>query len=90
MRRFGWTDQSSVDLFGDRSETETLSQALSTAAADEADEADADGSVLFGTLRGNVVGLKYYTGVVCIYEFTMDTPYNTFIVWMYSTLAWYI
>ncbi|XP_062324767.1 helicase-like transcription factor [Osmerus eperlanus] len=60
-RRFGWTDQSSVDLFGDRSETETLSQALSTAAADEA---DADGSVLFGTLRGNVVGLKYYTGVV--------------------------
>lgn len=58
-RRFGWSDLSSVDLFGDQ--TETLSQAIRSAAAEEP---DADGSVLFGMLRGNVVGLRYYTGVV--------------------------
>uniref|UniRef100_A0A3P9I8H9 Helicase-like transcription factor n=1 Tax=Oryzias latipes TaxID=8090 RepID=A0A3P9I8H9_ORYLA len=41
---------------------ETLSQAIRAAASEE--PADADGSVLFGHLRGSVVGLRYYTGVV--------------------------
>lgn len=27
---------------------------------------DLDSAILFGTLRGNVVGLRYYTGVVSI------------------------
>lgn len=27
-------------------------------------EEDTDSAILFGTLRGNVVGLRYYTGVV--------------------------
>lgn len=36
----------------------TLSQAIRAAVS------DADGSVLFGHLRGTVVGLRYYTGVV--------------------------
>uniref|UniRef100_A0A3B4Z533 Helicase-like transcription factor n=1 Tax=Stegastes partitus TaxID=144197 RepID=A0A3B4Z533_9TELE len=62
--RFGWDRYTEVDLFADRHETnaETLSQAIRAAAASE--EPDADGSVLFGHLRGSVVGLRYYTGVV--------------------------
>ncbi|XP_041828646.1 helicase-like transcription factor isoform X2 [Melanotaenia boesemani] len=61
--RFGWDRFSDVDLFADRNETntETLSQAIRAAASQEP---DADGSVLFGHLRGTVVGLRYYTGVV--------------------------
>ncbi|KAM9708224.1 helicase-like transcription factor [Menidia menidia] len=61
--RFGWDGVSDVDLFTDRHEAnaETLSQAIRAAASQEP---DADGSVLFGHLRGTVVGLRYYTGVV--------------------------
>ncbi|XP_074547620.1 helicase-like transcription factor isoform X2 [Halichoeres trimaculatus] len=61
--RFGWGRVSEVDLFTDRSESnaETLSQAIRAAASEEP---DADGSVLFGHLKGTVVGLRYYTGVV--------------------------
>lgn len=58
--RSGW------DRFGeDRYETnpETLSQAIRAAASEEP---CADGSVLFGQIRGTVVGLRYYTGVVSI------------------------
>lgn len=53
----------SEDHFADRYDTngETLSQAIRAAAAEEA---DAEDSVLFGHLRGSVVGLRYYTGVV--------------------------
>lgn len=58
--RFSWDRCTEVDLFTDR---HTLSQAISAAAAEEP---DADGSVLFGQLKGTVVGLKYYTGVVSI------------------------
>lgn len=60
-RRFGWENEE--DHFADRNDTntETLSQAIRAAATDEL---DADGSVLFGQLRGTVVGLRYYTGVV--------------------------
>lgn len=63
--RFGWDRYSEVDLFTDRYNTsaETLSQAIRAAASEEP---DADGSVLFGHLRGTVVGLRYYTGVVRI------------------------
>ncbi|XP_056915480.1 helicase-like transcription factor isoform X2 [Takifugu flavidus] len=59
--RFGWASEE--DLFADRYDTnsETLSQAIRAAAAEEP---DAEGSVLFGHLRGTVVGLRYYTGVV--------------------------
>ncbi|KAM8834299.1 helicase-like transcription factor [Synchiropus picturatus] len=39
----------------------SLSQALRSAASEEP---DADGSQLFGRIRGTVVGLNYYTGVV--------------------------
>ncbi|CAK6979998.1 helicase-like transcription factor [Scomber scombrus] len=56
--RFSWDRCTEVDLFTDR---HTLSQAISAAAAEEP---DADGSVLYGQLKGTVVGLKYYTGVV--------------------------
>lgn len=61
--RFGGDRFTDVDLFGDDSESgaETLSQAIRAAASQEP---DADGSVLFGQLRGSVVGLRYYTGVV--------------------------
>lgn len=61
--RFSWNNLTEVDLFTDRNETrsETLSQAIRAAASEDP---DADGSVLFGHLRGTVVGLRYYTGVV--------------------------
>uniref|UniRef100_H2MA84 Helicase like transcription factor n=2 Tax=Oryzias latipes TaxID=8090 RepID=H2MA84_ORYLA len=58
--RSGWGRFVDVDLFTDSHET--LSQAIRAAASEE--PADADGSVLFGHLRGSVVGLRYYTGVV--------------------------
>lgn len=57
--RSGWGRFSDVDLFSEPNET--LSQAIRAAASEEP---DADGSVLFGYLRGSVVGLRYYTGVV--------------------------
>uniref|UniRef100_A0A8C6Q8Y5 Helicase like transcription factor n=1 Tax=Nothobranchius furzeri TaxID=105023 RepID=A0A8C6Q8Y5_NOTFU len=41
--------------------TDTLSQIIRAA---RAEEPDADGCVLFGNLKGTVVGLRYYTGVV--------------------------
>ncbi|XP_028251174.1 helicase-like transcription factor [Parambassis ranga] len=61
--RFSWGRHSEVDLFTDRHETsaETLAQAIRAA---RSEEPDADGSVLFGQLKGTVVGLRYYTGVV--------------------------
>lgn len=55
---FDWGRFTEVDLF-----TETLSQAITSAAPEEP---DADGSVLFGQMQGTVVGLRYYTGVVSI------------------------
>uniref|UniRef100_A0A8C8E0F9 Helicase-like transcription factor n=1 Tax=Oryzias sinensis TaxID=183150 RepID=A0A8C8E0F9_9TELE len=58
--RSGWGRFVDVDLFTDSHET--LSQAIRAAPSEE--PADADGSVLFGHLRGSVVGLRYYTGVV--------------------------
>ncbi|KAM6960682.1 helicase-like transcription factor [Aplochiton taeniatus] len=61
-RGFSWgASLSSVDRYTDGCDTESLSQAIRTA-ADE--EPDADGSILFGNLMGNVVGLRYYSGVV--------------------------
>ncbi|XP_043999487.1 helicase-like transcription factor isoform X1 [Gambusia affinis] len=61
--KFGRDRSTDVDLFSDGSESpaETLSQAIRAAASQEP---DADGSLLFGQLRGTVVGLRYYTGVV--------------------------
>uniref|UniRef100_A0A1A7XCV1 Helicase-like transcription factor n=3 Tax=Iconisemion striatum TaxID=60296 RepID=A0A1A7XCV1_9TELE len=60
---FRWWRFNDVDLFSEPSETqvETLSQIIRAA---RAEEPDADGSVLFGNLKGTVVGLRYYTGVV--------------------------
>ncbi|CAL8300964.1 unnamed protein product [Boreogadus saida] len=62
-RRFGWHSHPEVNIFTDRSESsaESLSQAIRAAASEEP---DADGSVLFGQLQGNVVGIRHYTGVV--------------------------
>ncbi|XP_067471478.1 helicase-like transcription factor isoform X2 [Thunnus thynnus] len=61
--RFSWDRFTEVDLFTDRydANAESLSQAIRAAASEEP---DADGSVLFGQLKGTVVGLRYYTGVV--------------------------
>lgn len=59
--RFGGDRFAEFDLFADDSNAVTLSQAISAAASEAP---DADGSELFGTLRGTVVGLRYYTGVV--------------------------
>ncbi|XP_034714305.1 helicase-like transcription factor [Etheostoma cragini] len=61
--RFGLDRYSEVNLFTDRYEAneETLSQAIRAAASEEP---DVDGSVLFGHLKGTVVGLRYYTGMV--------------------------
>ncbi|XP_032356115.1 helicase-like transcription factor isoform X2 [Etheostoma spectabile] len=61
--RFGSDRYSEVNLFTDPYEAnvETLSQAIRAAASEEP---DVDGSVLFGHLKGTVVGLRYYTGVV--------------------------
>lgn len=61
--RIGGDRFADVDLFADDSNTVTLSQAISAASSEAP---DADGSELFGTLRGTVVGLRYYTGVVRI------------------------
>uniref|UniRef100_A0A1A8UL01 Helicase-like transcription factor n=1 Tax=Nothobranchius furzeri TaxID=105023 RepID=A0A1A8UL01_NOTFU len=60
---FGWGPFDDVDLFSEPSETQTdtLSQIIRAA---RAEEPDADGCVLFGNLKGTVVGLRYYTGVV--------------------------
>lgn len=64
--RFGWNTSDDDDPFIDRlfgTGPESLSQAIRAAAPEEP---DADGSVQFGSLRGTVVGLRYYTGVVSI------------------------
>lgn len=63
--RFGGDRLTEIDLFADRHETSAvaLSQAIRAATSEEP---DADGSELYGTLRGTVVGLRYYTGVVRI------------------------
>ncbi|XP_037097058.1 helicase-like transcription factor isoform X3 [Syngnathus acus] len=58
---FSWDRYSEVDLFTDRLDQNSLSQAIRAASSDES---DADGNVLFGQMQGTVVGLKYYTGVV--------------------------
>ncbi|KAM9354767.1 helicase-like transcription factor isoform 2-T2 [Pholidichthys leucotaenia] len=57
---FGRNRYREVDLFTDTN-AEGLSQAIRAVASEEP---DADGSVLIGQLKGTVVGLRYYTGVV--------------------------
>ncbi|XP_075873771.1 helicase-like transcription factor isoform X2 [Nelusetta ayraudi] len=59
--RFGGDRFAEFDLFADDTNAVTLTQAINAAASEAP---DADGSELFGTLRGTVVGLRYYTGVV--------------------------
>ncbi|XP_061780443.1 helicase-like transcription factor isoform X1 [Nerophis lumbriciformis] len=59
---FSWDRYSDVDLFSERLDrTNSLSQAIRAAAADETDP---EGNVLFGQIQGTVVGLRYYSGVV--------------------------
>uniref|UniRef100_A0A8C8C2R8 Helicase-like transcription factor n=1 Tax=Oncorhynchus tshawytscha TaxID=74940 RepID=A0A8C8C2R8_ONCTS len=53
---------SNVSYFADDPVTETLSQAI-RGTGEELDR-EPDTGVLFGSLRGSVVGLRYYTGVV--------------------------
>ncbi|KAJ8357138.1 hypothetical protein SKAU_G00199320 [Synaphobranchus kaupii] len=69
FRRFGGGLQFSIidhiDLFaGDQ--TETLSQAIRRSVEDSAATAEdePEANVLFGAIKGSVVGLRYYTGVV--------------------------
>lgn len=61
--RFGGDRFAEFDLFADDTNAVTLTQAINAAASEAP---DSDGSELFGTLRGTVVGLRYYTGVVRI------------------------
>lgn len=63
-RRFEGFQLTSVDFFG-TDLTETLSQAIRQAEEDSlAENEDQEANVLFGTIKGSVVGLRYYTGVV--------------------------
>ncbi|KAG7457137.1 hypothetical protein MATL_G00243360 [Megalops atlanticus] len=66
FRRFGGgLELSSIDFFG-TDQTETLSQAIRRSAEDTTAsvEDEPEANVLFGTIQGSVVGLRYYTGVV--------------------------
>lgn len=77
--RFGGDRLAEFDLFADDTNAVTLTQAISAAASEAP---DADGSELFGTLRGTVVGLRYYTGVVRIspgIKQATDSPSKTHI-----------
>lgn len=71
--RFGGDRFAEFDLFADDANAVTLTQAISAAASEAP---DADGSELFGTLRGTVVGLRYYTGVVRISQGSSRAPIN--------------
>ncbi|XP_048844341.1 helicase-like transcription factor isoform X3 [Brienomyrus brachyistius] len=63
-RRFEGFQLTSVDFFG-TDLTETLSQAIRQAEEDSlAENEDQEANVLFGSIKGSVVGLRYYTGVV--------------------------
>ncbi|KAL4635873.1 helicase-like transcription factor [Arapaima gigas] len=61
-RRFGDSELRFADVFGTES-SGSLSQVLRRAEEEPVDE-DQEEYVLFGTLQGSVVGLRYYTGVV--------------------------
>ncbi|MBN3326808.1 HLTF factor, partial [Atractosteus spatula] len=66
-RRFARSSLFSIDFFTGVDRSETLSQAISRTYAESSTvpgEDDQEALVLFGSLRGNVVGLRYYTGVV--------------------------
>nr|XP_015216673.1 PREDICTED: helicase-like transcription factor isoform X1 [Lepisosteus oculatus] len=66
-RRFARSSLFSIDFFTGADRSETLSQAISRTYAESSTvpgEDDQEALVLFGSLRGNVVGLRYYTGVV--------------------------
>ncbi|XP_061099803.1 helicase-like transcription factor isoform X1 [Conger conger] len=66
FRRFGGSLECSfIDFFGTDTR-ETLSQAIRRSTEDTAAaaESETEANVLFGTIRGSVVGLRYYTGVV--------------------------
>lgn len=79
--KFGW--ESDGDLFADAN-TETLSQAIQAAVSEEP---DADGSVLFGHLRGTVVGLRYYTGVVRVKQISSPCTLNCICMWEHECLC---
>lgn len=83
--RFGWASEE--DHFADRYDTngETLSQAIRAAAAEEP---DAEGSVVFGHLRGTVVGLRYYTGVVRVMHLPSRVTMKCRCAWA-QELLWF-
>lgn len=44
--------------------TMTLSQEIANLTEDAGQELEAEGNVLFGSIQGLIVGLRYYTGTV--------------------------
>ncbi|RXM27412.1 Helicase-like transcription factor [Acipenser ruthenus] len=85
-RRFhvaGSSQLTTFDFLSVPDQTETLFQSLNRQSADDftAVDDDHDANALFGTLRGNVVGLRYYSGVVNKNEMVSlvrqpDNPYD--------------
>lgn len=84
--RFGWASEE--DHFADQYDTngETLSQAIQAAAAEEP---DAEGSALFGHLRGTVVGLRYYTGVVRVRHLPSHVAMKCRCIWAQELLCFH-
>lgn len=78
--RFGWDSDDEEDFTG--TSPETLTQAIRAASWEEE-----DGSVQFGTLRGTVVGLRYYTGVVRMNETGMFMKYDWLLSLDFLTTA---
>lgn len=85
-RRFGWASEE--DHFADRYDTngETLSQAIR---AEAAEEPDAESSVLFGHLRGTVVGLRYYMGVVRVRHLPSHVAMKCRCIWAQELLCFH-
>ncbi|XP_041125976.1 helicase-like transcription factor [Polyodon spathula] len=85
-RRFyvaGSSQLTTFDFLSVPDQTETLFQSLNRQSADDltVGDDDHDANTLFGTLRGNVVGLRYYSGVVNKNEMVSlvrqpDNPYD--------------
>lgn len=85
-RRFhvaGSSQLTTFDFLSVPDQTETLFQSLNRQSADDftVGDDDHDANALFGTLRGNVVGLRYYSGVVNKNEMVSlvrqpDNPYD--------------
>lgn len=48
--------------------TETISQEIENLTEDAGQDLEAEESVQIGSIQGSVVGLRYYTGMVCVVQ----------------------